>query len=109
MQESKSFLSIDIAPDDELSDELSEEMLVSEPEGVDMVLEVQPPMIINSDIISESSEVVELGDKIEVIITAATNVSCSADVLKVLNENMQRSDLLSTTLQLAQPHEGQDV
>ena len=105
MQESKSFLSIDIAPDDELSEEIP----VSESEGVDVALEVQPPMIINSDIISERSDVVELGDKTEVIITVATNVSCSADVQKFLNENMQRSDVLPTTLQLAQPHEGQNV
>ena len=101
VQESKSFLSINIAPDDELS----EEMRVSESEGVNVVLEVQPPMIINSDIVSESNDV-ESGDKMEVLITATTNVSCSADVQKVLNENMQRSDLLSTNLQ---PNEGQDV
>jgi len=39
----------------------------SEPEGVDVVLEVQSPMMVNSDIVSEINDiVVESSDKTEV-------------------------------------------
>ncbi|XP_065917943.1 uncharacterized protein [Dysidea avara] len=108
IQESSSFLCINITPDDESREEIP----VSEPEDTDIVLEVQSPLIVSSDIATNHDDItVELGDKSE----AATDVSCSGDLQNVdndLNQSTQPSVLLptvNTTLQLPQHHDVNDT